>query len=398
MNDFRKSIDLASRPIGGAVMVANDELFAEKENLIKPEPSVEMTSFGHKGGLYDGWETRRRREPGYDFAIVRLGAPGVIRGVVVDTAHFKGNYPDSVSVQAAAVEGYPSAKQLTAAETDWTDIVSETACRGDRKNNFPVEDGHRYTHVRLSIYPDGGVARLRVHGDAVPDPRMIANLPLDLAAQEFGGRVIGCSNGFFSSPDRVLVPGRPQFMDGWETKRRRDSGNDWLEVQLAGHGHIRQVEVDTSYNVGNAPGSCQLLARDATALVEAARDQWWELMPRTTLLPDTRHRFLVEPVGRAATHVRLDIYPDGGLARLRLYGHLTTDGRRAQALHWFNTLPSNQGREVLTVSSISPATATALLGRRPFDGYAELEAAMAELSTPDADSDRAAVHSLLLGR
>jgi len=225
MSDFFELIDLASRTIGGAVLMANDELFAEKETLIKPQPSVEMKSFGHKGGLYDGWETRRRREPGHDFAIVRLGAPGVIRGIVVDTAHFKGNYPNSVSVQAAAVEGYPSAEELTAAETEWTDILPRSPCQGDTKNNFPVEDGHRYTHVRLNIHPDGGVARLRVHGEAIPDPPMIANLPLDLAAQEFGGRVVGCSNGFFSSPDRVLAPGRPQFMDGWETKRRRDSDN-----------------------------------------------------------------------------------------------------------------------------------------------------------------------------
>ncbi len=369
-------IDLASRALGGSVVFANDELFAEKENLIKPEPSAEVNTFGHKGGNYDGWETRRRREPGHDFAIVRLGVPGIVHGVVVDTAHFTGNYPASVSVQAAALEGYPSTSELTGENTEWVELVPRTECLGDTKNEFLVDDRHRYTHIRLNIFPDGGVARLRVHGEAVPDPRLMSGLPLDLAGMEYGGRVIDSSGGFFSSADRVLAPDRSRFMDGWETKRRRDSGNDWLELRLAGEGLLRQAEIDTSYNVGNAPGACRILAHNEGS----SGEDWWELLPRTTLQPDTRHRFVIDPGGRAATHVRIDIYPDGGLARVRLFGDLTPAGRTACFLNWFNSLPNSHATAAWRASGLREAATGGLIEARPL-GAAALEDELARLTS-----------------
>ena len=165
-DDFTRLPDLASRRLGGSVVYANDELFAERENLIKPEaPAYSTYTFGHKGQVYDGWETRRRREPGHDFAIVRLGAAGVVRGVVVDTAFFKGNYPPEVSVEGTGVEGYPSPAELQ--EAEWVPLVPRSPAKGDAQNPFPVEVAQRFTHVRLCMYPDGGVARLRVHGEVV---------------------------------------------------------------------------------------------------------------------------------------------------------------------------------------------------------------------------------------
>jgi allantoicase len=162
--------DLAVRSLGGGVVAANDELFAERENLIRPEaPSYQPATFGHKGQVYDGWETRRRRQPGHDWAIVRLGLPGVVRGVVVDTAFFKGNYPPEVSVEGTSVEGYPTPEELQRAA--WVPLVPRSAVKGDAPNRFEVEAPWRFTHVRLCLYPDGGVARLRVHGEVVPDPR-----------------------------------------------------------------------------------------------------------------------------------------------------------------------------------------------------------------------------------
>src|SRR4051795_11119363 len=115
MTDFARLPDLASRALGGAVVAANDEFFAAKENLVLPEPAVQRSEFGHKGKEYDGWETRRRRTPGHDWAIVRLGAAGIVAGVVIDTAHFRGNYPPRASVDAAAIEGYCSLDELSKA-------------------------------------------------------------------------------------------------------------------------------------------------------------------------------------------------------------------------------------------------------------------------------------------
>ena len=337
--DFTLLTDLASRRLGGSVVFANDELFAEKENLIKPEPpAFAPGEFGHKGKVYDGWETRRRREPGRDHAIVRLGCPGIVHGVVVDTAFFLGNYPPEISVEGACASGYPSPAEL--AGLTWHELVPRTAAAGDAANRYAVASRRRWTHVRLTIYPDGGVARLRVHGEVVPDPAFLSGT-IDLAAIENGARVTGCSDSFYSAPSNLIMPGLPRVMsDGWENARRRGPGNDYVEVRLAGQGLIRRAEVDTSYFVGNAPGWIVLSARDAPAAggPEQARPAWREVLPRTRVQPDTRHRLALDGAGRAAA-VRLDVIPDGGLARLRIYGELTEVALDALTDRWDATAP-----------------------------------------------------------
>ena len=315
--------DLASRRVGGAVVWANDELFAERENLIKPEePVFQSYTFGHKGQVYDGWETRRRREEGVDQAIVRLGLPGAVHGVVVDTAFFTGNYPTSASVEACVADGYPSPEELTG----WVTIVPRAPLDGDTRNPFEVTDRTRYTHVRLTIYPDGGVARLRVHGQPIADPDLVDPRSLDLAALEHGARIFGCSNKFYSSPANLISPGPATVMgEGWETARRRDGGNDWVAVELVGQGTVRLAELDTSHFKGNAPGWASLSGCDASVADPAEDDSWSQLLPRTRLQPDTRHLFRLDS-DRPVTHVRMDVYPDGGMARLRLRGSLTDSG------------------------------------------------------------------------
>jgi allantoicase len=311
--------DLASRRFGGTVMWATDELFAEKENLVNPwQPAHRAETFGPKGQVYDGWETRRHREPGDDQAIIRLGAAGSITGIIVDTAFFKGNYPPFVSVEACSVPGYPNAAELS--EVDWDIVVEHAPVEGDTENVFTVNGSRRYTHVRLTQHPDGGVARLRVHGTPIPDPALLDFGSLDLAALENGAVVTGCSDKFYSSPNNLLLPGlAANQAEGWETARRRDDGNDWVTLRLAGPGIIRFAELDTGNLRGNAPGWASVSGRDTYG-------DWTELLPRTRLQPDTRHRFALAD-GPEVAEARLDIYPDGGLARLRLFGALTDRGR-----------------------------------------------------------------------
>jgi allantoicase len=367
-DDFTRLPDLASRRLGGSVVYANDELFAERENLIKPEaPAYSTYTFGHKGQVYDGWETRRRREPGHDYAIVRLGVAGVVRGVVVDTAFFKGNYPPEVSVEATGVEGYLSPAELQ--EAEWVSLVPRSPVKGDAQNPFPVQVPQRFTHVRLCIYPDGGVARLRVHGEAVPDPRFLAIGALDLAALTNGGVVTGCSNMFYSSPTNLISPGDARVMgEGWETARRRDEGNDWVEFSLAGPGVVRLAELDTRWFVGNAPGWATLRGMDArTGPDDPAA--WTELLPRTRLQPDTRHLFRL-PTTTEVTTVRLDVFPDGGLARVRLYGELSAQGLAGLGLRWLNSLPAAQARQVLATCCAARAWVERMTAGRP---YAELD-------------------------
>ena len=284
MTDFRLLPDLARRDVGGAVVAANDEAFASRENLITPGPSVfDPSTFGPKGKVYDGWETRRRREPGHDDAIVRLGAPGIVRGVVVDTSWFTGNYPPEIAVDGLAADPHTPVTDLVAAD-GWVSLVERSAVKGDTENPFDVDCDARITHVRLRIFPDGGVARLRVHGQARPDPALLDALgTVDLAAVENGGRVTGCSNLFYSSPQNLLLPGPARSMgEGWETARRRGDGNDWVEVALAAQAQIAVAELDTSWFLHNAPGSASLRGRDGDG-------EWHDLLARTALGPDTRH-------------------------------------------------------------------------------------------------------------
>jgi len=361
-HDFVRLPDLAARRAGGGVVCASDELFADKENLIAPEPPAFTAGrFGHKGQIYDGWETRRRRSAGHDWAIIRLGLPGVVSGVVVDTAFFTGNYPPEISVEGCGVEGYPDPAELAGA--DWLPLVPRAAVAGDADNEFEVPGDCRVTHVRLRMYPDGGVARLRVHGRAVPDPRLLRGGLVDVAALANGAQVTGCSNMFYSSPSNLISPGQARNMgEGWETARRRDDANDWVEVKLAAPGRIRLAELDTSYFVGNAPGWAALTGQPGSA----------GLLPRTRLQPDTVHRFPVDG-GAEVTSVRLDVYPDGGMARLRLPAELTEAAREQLALRWFNLLPESQAAAVLTAAGDPGQT---LPSARPLSSVADLPAAL----------------------
>jgi allantoicase len=361
--DSKQWPDLASRSLGGSVIYANDELFADRENLIKPgDPVFQPHTFGNKGQVMDGWETRRRREPARDgrsdSAIVRLGCAGVVRRVVVDTSYFTGNYPPEVAVQACGAEGYPAPAELAAAS--WTTLVPRSTVAGDARNEFEVTVEQRFTHVRLTIFPDGGVARLRVHGEPVPDPRLLP-ATIDLAALENGAVVTGCSNMFYSSPANLLMPGLARVMgDGWETARRRDDGNDWVAVRLACAGSVEVVELDTSHFVGNAPGWATL-GYDGGNLVA-----------RTALQPDTRHRFAVVG-GPVAEEVRLDVYPDGGMARLRVFGVPTAGARAALADRFLRLLPGPQLVALLRAAGVPADEADRLALARA--GVADLPAA-----------------------
>jgi allantoicase len=349
MTDRLALPNLASRQLGAGVVWANDELFAAADNLVTDAaPSFEARTFGPKGQVYDGWETRRRRDRDasadpYDEAVVRLGAAGVVRAVVVDTAFFTGNYPPFASVEGCGMEGYPDPDALAVAglATQWETLVPRSPLRGDAANVFDVDVPRRMTHVRLRIYPDGGVARLRVHGEVVPDPRLLVAGP-DLAALEHGATVADCSDMFYGAPSNLIAPGLARSMgEGWETRRRRDDGNDFVVVRLAAPGVIGLAELDTTHFKGNAPAAASLRG----AYAPEGDADWFELLPRVALRPDTRHRFRVPPA-RPVTHVRLDVYPDGGMARLRLYGLITADGLAELGRRWWSLLPPGQADRV----------------------------------------------------
>jgi allantoicase len=325
VNDFTELVDLAAARLGGGVILANDEFFAPKENLLlEPEAVFIEGKYTERGKWMDGWETRRRRTPGHDWCIVRLGVPGIVHGIVVDTSFFRGNYPESCSLEGCALRGSADADALNKA--DWFELLPQERLLGDTRNLFAINSRQSVTHLRFNIFPDGGVARLRVHGVAAPDwNRLRKRGQVDLAAVEQGGRVIAASDMFFGHRHNLIMPGRGINMgDGWETKRRRGPGHDWVVVRLGHQGILERLVIDTIHFKGNAPGSCRV---EAVAAADAddvtPEDGWRELLPMTPLLPDTWHNFEDElrDVG-PATHVRLSIYPDGGVSRLRVFGRV----------------------------------------------------------------------------
>jgi allantoicase len=329
--DFTELVDLASERLGGAVLMANDEFFASKENLLKASAPIFIEGkYTDVGKWMDGWETRRRRSPGYDWCIVRLGLPGIIRGVVIDTSHFKGNYPEHCSLEGCSQEGRRGVEELLAETIAWVDLLPQLPLEGNTQNPFAIQNPKRFTHLRFRIYPDGGVARLRVYGEAVPDWNRLKRLggDIDLAAVENGGLVLSCSDMFFGHRHNLIMPGRATNMsDGWETKRRRLPGHDWVIIQLGTLGRIRRLEVDTSHFKGNFPESCSLEGCNAAGLAsERLSDPstaWKTILPRTGLQAHARHFFEDEilDAGRVS-HARFSIFPDGGVSRLRVYGSI----------------------------------------------------------------------------
>jgi allantoicase len=371
--------DLASETFGGAAIACNDEFFAEKENLLRAHAAVwKEHEYTDRGKWMDGWETRRYRPTDgvapardsdiHDWCIVRLGLPGVIRGVVVDTAFFRGNYPDACAIYACEISDPLDLRALDKAE--WTPILPRSALKGDCKNAFAIASPKRFTHVRLDIFPDGGVARLRVHGNIVPRWDRLHGR-IDLAALANGAVVESCSDMFFGSRNNLIKPGPSRSMaDGWETRRRRGPGNDWAIVKLAGAGTIDELEIDTSHFKGNAPALCTVEGVDAPN-TPADKLTGWRTLLASPMQPHTRHVFDAElrRIG-PVTHLRLSVFPCGGVARLRAYGTLATSG--TQSIARLNALPAADAQAAFRRCCGASRWVEAMTAARPFEDAAAL--------------------------
>ncbi len=369
--------DLASRWLGGSVLAASDESFGEKENLLNPAPAAfEPGHYGPRGEIVDGWETRRRRAPGHDWAIIRLGAPGVITSAEIDTSFFTGNHPESCLVEAGGWEGYPGPAELAASAAGWVPIAPRSALAADTRNVLPVRDRHRYTHLRLSVFPDGGVARLRACGHVVPDPRELDGLTIDLASQRHGGAVLASSDDFYTSAGLLIRPDTARSMgEGWETRRRRDGGHDFAVLRLAFGGQVSQLIVDTAHFRYNASAEIAVHAYAGPGPAPAADSAAWKpLLGRTRLQPDTRHVLAVPPPadGQPVTSIRLDAFPDGGISRLRVIGRISPAARLDAGYRWFNSLPASQAGECLSAAGLPDDLASSVPGLRPLGtGWAD---------------------------
>lgn len=324
---FTQLTDLAAERLGGAVLYATDDFFAEKENLIKPGRGIFITDkYTDRGKWMDGWESRRKRTPGHDWAVIRLATPGRIRGFDIDTHFFLGNHPPHASIEAAYITDDAGMNDWES--TTWKEILPRSPLDAGSQNFFDCGDTGLYTHLRLHIYPDGGVARLKVYGEVYKDWESVSHdESADLVAAINGGKALACNDMFFSAMSNLIMPGRGVNMgDGWETKRNRTPGNrDWVILKLARAGTIEKIVVDTAHFKGNYPDSCLIegCTSDNDDEVISRNPGWQLILPQQKLRADAIHEYADEVIRcEGITHVRLSIFPDGGISRLRLFGKI----------------------------------------------------------------------------
>lgn len=324
------AVNLASARLGAQAVWSSDEFFAPLSRALNDDPAKwDENAYDDNGKWMDGWESRRKRVPGHDIAIVKLAMPGRIRGFDVDTSYFTGNYPPHCSIEAARIEdGNPD----PADDSLWTEILPKSALGPSAHHFFENADPSKvWTHVRLHIYPDGGVARLRVYGDAHFDwEKVEADQEIDLAYIFHGAKALAWSNAHYGLPEKVLGPGRGINMgDGWETARRRGPGHDWAIIKLGHRGTVSRAIIDTHFFKGNYPDTCEILAADLPDAPEsfsdadiAASENWKPLLSRIKLQMDEERSFSGDALADIGpvTHVRLAMFPDGGIMRMRLFG------------------------------------------------------------------------------
>lgn len=327
---YTSLINLASEKLGAKALVCSDDFFAEKENLLKEGRGIFIADkYTDRGKWMDGWESRRKRTPGYDWCTIQLGAPGIIKGLDIDTHFFLGNHPPFASVEVCNVEGTPSNEFLNSEKVVWTEILTKSHLDAGSQNFFEVKNNEIWTHLRLNIFPDGGVARLKVYGEVYKNWSLVKEDELiDLASAVNGAKSILCNDMFFSHMDNLIMPGRGVNMgDGWETKRNRTPNNrDWVIVKLAHKGVINKILVDTCHFKGNYPDTCSiegLNVSDNNIDFSSSSLKWTEVLPKTKLQADHEHYFEKEIASKDSfTHIRLNIFPDGGVSRLRLFGFI----------------------------------------------------------------------------
>jgi allantoicase len=316
-------INLASAALGAKAISATDEFFGAKERMLSDEAPVFIPGkYDENGKWMDGWETRRRRGTGHDHCIVRLAVPGAIHAVDIDTTHFTGNYPYAASIEAAMTGADPDDG------TAWTEILAAHQLGGDTHNPVELKVDGIWSHIRFNIFPDGGVARLRVYGTPAAKPSPDRDGLIDLASALSGTRIIAWNDAHFGRPENLLLPGVGARMeDGWETRRRREPGNDWTILALGHAGSIEKVEIDTAQFKGNSPDQASLQAAFLPGMEDSATvplSLYWPVLLQPQKLKAHRlHRFTKEIVDLGAvTHIRFNIFPDGGVNRLRLFGRV----------------------------------------------------------------------------
>ena len=318
-------INLASRKLGAKVTSVTDDFFADAQRMLKDEEPIYISDkYDEHGKWMDGWESRRRRSPGHDYAVIKLGVRGKIKGIEIDTRYFTGNYPPQMYL-----EGSDNQEKNDYMNKTWLKLIPISNLKPDKQHFFYIKNNDSFTHLKLNIIPDGGIARIKVYGEPSPVwSKIDKSKKLELSSINLGGRIIGYNNAHYGNPWSILTPGRGINMgDGWETRRRRIPGNDWILVKMGAIAKIENIEIDTAHFKGNYPDSFSIQAiknesDEDKELIENSIN-WPKLIDKTKLFMNQRHYYYKENFLKLGpiNCLRLNIYPDGGISRFRVFGY-----------------------------------------------------------------------------
>ena len=315
-------IDLAQSRLGSKIVYKTDEFFAPAKRIINPWPPVFKEGVFDKHGKWmDGWETRRKRSKGHDYLILKLGKPGKIYKVDIDTSYFTGNHPTKVSIQACF-----SKKNIPNKNSKWTTILKKKSTKANSHHFFNIKNKFVFSHIKLNIFPDGGVARLRVYG-TIENKKKFGKKILNLTSVLNGATPIVCNNEHFGRAENILAPGIGKNMgDGWETRRSRGKNFDWLIIKCATAGRVSKIQIDTHHFKGNYPDKCSLQAayinsKISNKSIVNSSKKWKLLLNKVKLNAHKKHNFQNKLMkNKKVNYVRINIFPDGGISRIRMFG------------------------------------------------------------------------------
>ena len=315
-------IDLAQKRLGTKVVYQTDEFFAKANRIIdSSEPIFIPNKFDNHGKWMDGWETRRKRNKGHDYLIIRLGKEGIISKLNISTLYFNGNQPEF-----ASVEGCYSKKKIPDKKTKWKLILNKKKTKPSSNNIFNIKNKSVFSHIKLNIFPDGGVARLRVYGKIVINKTQFKKKIINLSALSNGASIIACNNEHFGKAENILAPGNSKNMgDGWETRRSRGKNYDWVIFKCV-TGKIDNIQIDTHHFKGNYPDMCSVQGAYLSRVINnksiiAKSNKWKTILNKAKLRPHKKHNFKNKLIkGTKINYIRINIYPDGGISRVRIFG------------------------------------------------------------------------------
>ena len=321
---FKNTVNLAETKFGSKIIYKTDEFFGAANRILSSSKPVFKEGVYDKHGKWmDGWETRRKRKKGHDFLVIKLGRPGKIFNVDIDTSYFSGNQPSQASLEACLSNTNPIKKKI------WKTILNKKKLGPNRNHNFKINNSSTFNYIRLNIFPDGGVARIRLNGIVDLEKINLNGKNVNLSSILNGSTIVGCNNEHFGKAENVLSPGVGVNMgDGWETRRSRGKNFDWIVIKFGKPGIINRLEIDTHHFKGNYPESLTVQSALITNKINSNKilknsKNWKIFLEKAKLKPHKKHLFKSNLNKKNKVNcLKINIFPDGGISRIRAFGKI----------------------------------------------------------------------------